>query len=337
MKKHPITLKDIARDLNLSPSTVSRAMSNNPAISEETRRLVQQYAEKHRYKPNLLAMKLRTNHNNTIGVIIPEIIHFFFSTVLAGVQDEAESRNYNLLFCHSNEDYMREVRSMETLMDARVCGIIVSQSKTTKDFSHFQEAIDNGTHLVFFDRMCTGINTDRVVVDDYAGAFHAVDYLISTGCRRIAFLGADFSLPIANNRRLGYEDALKKHKLPVSADLIRVCDTVNLTRTVIPEIMTIENRPDAIFCINDEVASYCVPILKEMGFTIPEDVSVCGFTNSYITEVTDPQLTTVDQHGYDMGREAAKLLIDRVEGKETKQGIVSKLIKTQLVVRKSTR
>jgi len=332
-----ITLKDIAKALNLSPSTVSRAMRDHPAISESTRALVQAYAEAHRYKPNTLAMQLRTNRNTTIGVIVPEIVHYFFSTVLAGIQQEAESEGYNLLFCHSNEDYDREVRSVETLLDSRVCGIIVSQSKTTEKFDHFQDIIDKNVHLVFFDRICTGINTDKVVVDDYAGAFNAVEHLIQTGCRRIAFLGATSTMPISNNRRMGYEDALRKFKLPVESRMKRICDTVELARTVVPELLQLDPMPDAFFCINDEVASYCIKIVKAAGYRIPDDISVCGFTNSYLTEVTDPTLTSVDQHGFEMGQTAARLLINRIEGRETKEGVVSRLIKTELVVRGSTR
>ena len=331
-----ITLKDIAKALNLSPSTVYRAMKNHPAISAGTRKLVQAYAEEHKYKPNTLAMQLRTNKNNTIGVIVPEIVHYFFSTVLSGIQHEAESEGYNLLFCHSNEDYGREVRSVATLLDARVCGILASQSKSTEKFDHFQEIIDNDVHLVFFDRICTGINTDKVVVDDYAGAFHAVEHLIESGCSRIAFLGSTPAMPIANNRRMGYEDALRKHKLPIEKCMSRICDTIELAREVIPEMLQIDPAPDAFFCINDEVAAYCMQIAKMAGFKIPDDISVCGFTNSYITEVTEPTLTTVDQHGFEMGKVAARLLINRIEGKETKQGVVSRLIKTELVIKNST-
>ncbi len=332
-----ITLKDIAKALNLSPSTVSRAMKKHPAISEETRKLVQDYASEHKYKPNTLALQLRTNRNNTIGVIVPEIVHYFFSTVLSGIQQEAESEGYNLLFCHSNEDYEREVRSVETLLNARVCGILASQSKTTVQFDHFREIIDNGVRLVFFDRICTGINTDKVVVDDYAGAFHAVEHLIHTGCRRIALLGGTPSMPIANNRRMGYEDALRKYKLPVESRMNSICDTVELAQTVVPELLRLHPAPDAFFCINDEVASYCLRIVKTAGYRIPDDISVCGFTNSYLTEVTDPTLTSVDQHGFEMGRTGARLLINRIEGKETKQGVVNRLIRTDLVVKGSTR
>lgn len=337
MDKRQITLKDIARALRLSPSTVSRALRNHPAISQETKALVQDYAVKHKYKPNTLALQLRTNRNNTIGVIVPEIVHYFFSTVLAGIQEEAEKENYNLIICQSNENYDREVKSVETLLDARVRGILASQSKSTEKFSHFQEIIDNGTHLVFFDRICTGINTDKVVIDDYAGAYNAVDHLIGSGCTRIAFLGSNPHLPIANNRRMGYEDALRKHGIPVDKSLMQVCDTIELARETVPAMLETDPVPDAFFCINDEVASYCLQICKTAGYRIPQDISVCGFTNSYITEVTDPTLTSVDQHGFEMGKTAARLLINRIKGIEKKTGIVSKVIKTRLVVRNSTR
>ena len=337
MSKQYITLKDIAKALNLSASTVSRAMRNNPAISVETRELVQKFAKEHKYKPNVLAMQLRTQRNTTIGVIVPEIVHYFFSTVLAGIQAEVEKENYNLLICQSNEDYLKEIKSVETLLDARVSGILVSQSKTTKTFNHFQDAIDNNVDLVFFDRICTGINTDKVVVDDYEGAFQAVDYLASTGCTRIAFLGSEADMPISNNRRMGYESALRKNKLEIDKSLIRECDTHTIAKTMVPDMLAADIVPDAFFCINDEVAAYCQQLVKAAGFRVPEDISICGFTNSYFAEVTEPTLTSVDQYGFKIGTQAARLLIDRIEGRETKKGVVSKLIKTELVVRNSTR
>lgn len=337
MDKRQITLKDIAKALNLSPSTVSRAMKDHPAISEETRRIVKSYASAHKYKPNTLAMQLRTNRNNTLGVIVPAIVHYFFSTVLAGIQDEAEAEGYNLIFCHSDERQEREVKSVQTLLDARVCGVLASLSKTTVDSRHFQELLDNNVQLVFFDRICADLNTDKVVVDDYAGAFKAVEHLVLSGCKRIAYLGASRNLPINNNRRLGYEDALKKHKIAVDSELIKVCDVSELVKEIVPPLFDTPNPPDALFCINDEVAAYCLDELRKLQLRVPEDVSVCGFTNSYITEVTNPKLTTVDQHGYEMGKIATRLLINRIEGRETKSGVVNKLVKTELVIRDSTR
>ena len=312
-------------------------MSNNPAISVETRKLVQKFAKEQKYKPNVLAMQLRTKRNTTIGVIVPQIVHYFFSTVLAGIQEEAEKENYNLLICQSSEDYVKEIKSVETLLDARVSGILASQSKTTKEYGHFQDIIDNNVDLVFFDRICTGINTDKVVVDDYEGAFKAVDYMVSTGCKKIAFLGSDVDMPISNNRRMGYESALRKNKIEIDKSFIKECDTHSIAQTMVPDMLTAENVPDAFFCINDEVAAYCLQLVKAAGFRVPEDISICGFTNGYLTEVTDPTLTSVDQHGFKIGVQAARLLIDRIEGRETKKGVVNKLIKTELVVRNSTR
>ncbi|MDR0421605.1 MAG: LacI family transcriptional regulator [Proteiniphilum sp.] len=332
-----ITLKDIARALGLSPSTVSRAMKDHPSISEKTKSLVREYAEKHRYKPNILAMQLRTNRNNTIGVIVPEVVHYFFSTVLSGILEETESKGYKLLFSCSQENCRREAKCVETLLNARVCGILISQSKETQEYAHFREILDNNIRLVFFDRICTGINTDRVVVDDYAGAFRAVEHLIATGCRQIAFLGSRPSMPIADNRRMGYEDALRRHHLPVRKEMCRVCDTVGLAAEIIPEMLQMNPPPDAFFCINDEVAASCMRIVKSAGFRVPEDISVCGFTNSNFAAMTDPALTTVDQHGRRMGKAAARLLINRIEGKETGTGIISRLIRTELIVRDSTR
>ena len=337
MSKQYITLKDIAKALNLSASTVSRAMNNNPAISMETRKLVQKFAKEKKYKSNVLAMQLRTKRNTTIGVIVPQIVHYFFSTVLAGIQEEAEKENYNLLICQSNEDYEKEIKSVETLLDVRVSGILASQSKTTKEYGHFQDIIDNNVDLVFFDRICTGINTDKVVVDDYEGAFNAVDYMVSRGCKKIAFLGSNADMPISNNRRMGYEGALRKNKIIIDKSFIKECDTHSIAQTMVPDMLAAENVPDAFFCINDEVAAYCLQLVKAAGFRVPEDISICGFTNGYITEVTDPTLTSVDQHGFKIGVQAARLLIDRIEGRETKKGVVSKLIKTELVVRNSTR
>lgn len=335
--KKQITLKDIAKALNLSPSTVSRSLKDHPGISADTKEIVQEYARKYKYKPNALALSLRTKKSNTIGVIIPEIVHYFFSSVLSGIEEEAEKSNYKVLFCQSNEDYEREIICTETLLSASVCGVLVSVSKSTTQFQHFQEIIDNNIPMVFFDRICTGINTDKVVVDDYTGAFNAVEYLINTNCKRIVLLGGNPILALSNNRRMGYEDALRKHKIPVDKNLMFVCDTIALAQEIIPEILQQENRPDAFFAINDEVAAACINIVNSFGLKIPDDISICGFTNNYISQFTSPNLTSVDQRGFEIGSTAARLLINRLKGIENKEGIVSRVIKTKLVVRDSTR
>lgn len=332
-----ITLKDIAKALDLSPSTVSRSLKDHPGISAATKEMVQEYAREHKYKPNALALSLRTKKSNTIGVIIPEIVHYFFSSVLSGIEEEAEKSNYKVLFCQSNENYEREIICTQTLLSASVCGVLVSVSKSTTQFQHFQEIIDSNIPMVFFDRICTGINTDKVVVDDYTGAFNAVEYLINTNCKRIVLLGGNPILALSNNRRMGYEDALRKHKIPVSKNLMFICDTIALAQEIIPEILRQENRPDAFFAINDEVGAACINIVNSFGLKIPDDISICGFTNNYISQFTSPNLTSVDQRGFEVGSTAARLLINRLKGIENKEGIVSRVIKTKLVVKDSTR
>lgn len=337
MKKRQITIKDIARALNISPSTVSRSLADHPDISEETKQLVKAFAREHKYKPNALALSLRTNNTKTIGVILPEIVHFFFSSVLSGIEDEAEKEGYRVIICQSNENYEKEVKGARALLEARACGVLASVAKTTKTYDHFQEIIDGDIPMVFFDRICSGILTDRVVVDDYAGVCSAVEYLIRTGCRRIAFFGSPSNLAISNNRRMGYEDALRRHKIPVDKNLIRMCDNFAEAVRITPELLALPEPPDAFFAVNDETAIGIMNVVKSKGLKIPAEVSICGFTNNSLAEVSDPLLTSVDQHGYELGATAMRLLIDRIKGVGNSEGIVSRIIKTNLVVRESTR
>nr|WP_280743070.1 MULTISPECIES: LacI family DNA-binding transcriptional regulator [unclassified Parabacteroides] len=337
MKKRQLTIKDIAKALNISASTVSRSLSDHPDISQETKDIVVAYAKKNKYKPNVLASSLRTQNNKMIGVIIPEIVHYFFSTVLSGIEDEAEKEGYRVIISQSNEDYEKEVKGVQTFQEARVCGVLVSVSKKTHQYDHFQELIDNEIPVVFFDRICTGILTDRVVVDDYAGAYTAVEHLITTGCKRIAFFGSPSNLPISNNRRMGYEDALRKNGLEVDKSIMKICDNYQEALTVTPELLSLPNPPDAFFAVNDETAIAIMNIVKSKGLKIPDDVSVCGFTNSSLTEICDPPLTSVDQHCYELGASAMKLLLNRIQSGTNDTQLNNKIIKTNLVVRKTTR
>lgn len=337
MKKRQITIKDIAKALNISASTVSRSLADHPDISRETKKLVNAFAKEHKYKPNALALSLRTNNTKTIGVIIPQIVHFFFSSVLSGIEDEAEKGGYRVIICQSNENYEKEVKGAEALLEARVCGVLASVAKTTKIYNHFQELIDSYIPLVFFDRICTGILTDRVVVDDYNGVCSAVEHLIRTGCRRIAFFGSPSHLAISNNRRMGYEDALRKQGLPVDKALIKICDNYTDALQLTPELLSLPEPPDAFFAVNDETAMGILNIAKAQGLKIPEQISICGFTNSTLGEVSDPLLSSVDQHGYEMGATAMRLLLERLNGVREGENIVSKIIRTNLVVRETTR
>lgn len=334
MNKPQITIKDIAKALNVSPSTVSRALKNNPDISKETRDLVHAYAREHHYKPNVLAVNLRASRSNTIGIIVPQLVHHFFSCVLSGIEKAATAAGYNILVAQSNESYEQEVRIVHAFLAARVCGVIASLAKETPRYDHYQELLNNDIPIVFYDRICTGLKTGRVVVDDYAGSFAAVEYMIRTGCRHIFFYGASPHLEITKNRRNGYIDAMRKHKMPVDESMVLLCDTWERAVDITPGLLEKEDRPDGFFAINDETASGILYACKLAGMKVPEEVSICGFTNSIIAQSTDPKLTTVEQHGEEVGSSAFQILKGRLEGEEKN---CNKIIRTNLVIRGTTR
>lgn len=337
MNKPQITIKDIAKALGVSPSTVSRALKNNLDISQDTRKLVNNYAREHNYKPNALALNLRTSRSNTIGIIIPQLVHHFFSSVLSGIEKVATQAGYNILVAQSNEEYEKEVKIVNSFLAARVCGVIASLAKDTTNSSHFKELLENDIPVVFYDRICTDINTERVVVDNYAGAFSAVEYMIQTGCKRIFFYSAPLHLEISKNRRNGYLDALRKYDIPVSDEMIHICDTRERAIAITPEVLSATDKPDAFFAINDETASGILYACKRMGVRVPEEVSICGFTDGVIAQSTDPKLTSVEQRGNEVGESAINLLIEKLESDTKNKKLSNRIIRTNLVVRGTTR
>jgi len=336
MRKPQITIKDIGRALNISPSTVSRALKNHPDISQNTKDAVNKYAKDFNYKPNSMALNLRMSKNNTIGVIVPEINNYFFSSILSGIEQVANEDDFNVILCQSSENYEKEVRDTEALIAARVSGVLASLSKHTTNYDHFQEIIDSDIPLVFFDRICIGIATDRVVVDDYAGAFAAVEYMIQSGCKRIAFYSSPFHLEISKNRKNGYMDALRKYGLTVDDTLIKVCDTREEAIIITPEILDKPNRPDGFFAINDHCAAGILYAVKLAKLKIPDDISIFGFSDGELAKACDPMLSTVEQHGYEMGKHAAKLLLDKING-TTHGQYTNKMVRTNLIIRGTTR
>lgn len=336
MSKPQITIKDIARALGVSPSTVSRALKDNPDISQETRDAIHKYAREHNYQPNVLALNLRTSRSNTIGVIVPQLVHHFFSCVLSGIEKLAAEAGYNILVAQSEEKYENEVRIVHSFLAARVCGVIASLAKDTSQYDHYQKLLDNNIPIVFYDRICTGIQTERVVVDDYAGSFAAVEYMIQTGCKRIYFYSAAPHLEISKNRRNGYLDAMKKYKIPVDESMIKLCDNREQAIAITPDLLETKNHPDGFFAINDETASGILYSCKLVGLKVPEEVSICGFTDGAIAQSTDPKLTTVEQHGEEVGKSAIHLLVDKIEGKAA-SGSMNRIVKTNLVVRGTTK
>jgi DNA-binding LacI/PurR family transcriptional regulator len=256
---------------------------------------------------------------------------------VSGIEEEASNRGYSIIVAQSKEQFDREVKICDNFIRSRVCGVIVSQAKNTKQYDHFIRVINNEMPLVFFDRICTGVNASRVVIDDYHGAFTATKYLIDTGCKRIAFCGSSLHLEIVKNRMNGYKDALRLHEMDVNNDFILECDSRELAEQMIPEIMQREDRPDAFFCINDDTAVGVVHVVKRLGLSIPEDVSICGFTNGERALACDPMLTTMDQRGNEIGHQAANILINKVEGITPLNRVEKQVVRTNLVVRGTTK
>lgn len=333
-------MKDIARELNVSIATVSRALKNSSRISEEQRERIQQYARDHNFTPNFLAESLRNTRVKPIkmiGVIIPEFTHYYFSSVLSGIEEEASSLGYAVMVAQSQERYEREVKICESFYEHKVSGIIVSQAKDTQRYDHFQKLIDHNIPLVFYDRISTGVNASRVVVDDYMGAFTAVSHLIETGCRRIAFYGSPMNMEISKNRFNGYKDALLKNKLVVNENFIRICDNRADAEMITPDILNQEVIPDAFFAVNDDTAIGILYTAKRMGYRVPDDISVCGFTNGQRAIACDPMLTTVEQRGKRVGEEAVNILVSHIEGTIPKNKVERRVVRTRLVLRGTTR
>ena len=341
MNENPnITMKDIARELGVSVATVSRALKDSPRISEAQRERIKAYAREHNFYPNTLAESLRHSRvapNRVIGVIVPQIAHYYFSTILSGIEEQANVRGYRIMVAQSDERYERERRICESFQQSRVCGIIVSQAKDTRDHAHFQRLLNSGVPLVFYDRICTGINTNRVVVDDYMGAFTAVTHLIETGCKRIAFYGSPMQLEISKNRYNGYYDAIVKHGMKIDESLHFLCDNRADAEALTPEVLSREDRPDAFFAVNDDTAIGILYTAKRMGLNVPRDVSICGFTNGERAIACDPMLTTVEQRGHMVGEEAVDILVNHVEGITPMDKVIKKVVRTRLVVRGTTR
>ena len=336
----PITMKDIAQALGVSVATVSRALKDNPRISKEQREKIQAYAREHHFYPNVIAESLRNSRVKPlkiIGVIVPQLSHFYFSSILSGIEEEATTHGYRIMVAQSNERYEREVRICQDFYKNRVCGVIVSQAKDTVKYEHFKKLIDHHMPLVFYDRICTGINCSRVVVDDYMGAYNAVTHLINTGCRRIACYSSPMTLEISKNRYNGYCDALLKNGLKINENFLRICDNREDAEELTPELLQQEEIPDAFFAVNDDTAVGILYAAKHMGYRIPEDISICGFTNGDRSKACEPMLTTVEQRGVRVGEEAANILISKVEGLLPPDKVEKRIVRTKLIIRGTTR
>lgn len=338
--KQKITLKKIAKEFDVSISTVSKALKDSHEISVEVKEKIKAFAHQNNYKPNSLALNLRNQKTKTIGVILPEIVHHFFTKVITGIEQLANERGYNVMICLSNESYEKEILNLEMLANGVVDGIILSISKETEerdDYRHFNDLIRNGIPLVMFDRVVDKIECNKVVADDMGGAFQATEHLIQNGCSKIVLITTPDYVVVGNERKLGYAKALEEYKVPVRKELVMKVEHESQIEEALKNLILSNNPPDGIFAVNEVYAAIAMRICAENGLNVPEDIEVIGFTDGVISEFTSPPLTTVAQHGRHMGRKALELLLDEIESQEPEYEYKTALIKTDLKIRSSTK
>jgi LacI family transcriptional regulator len=337
MKEGHATIRDIALKLDISISTVSRAIRNMPEVNPKTKREVLAMAKKLKYEPNVVAQSLRNSKTLTLGVIVPDLVPHFFASSISGMQNIASKKGYNIVICQSNETFDTEVKNIQTLISSRVDGLLISVSGETCNYDHFHSLYSRGIPLVFFDRVCEEINTTKIIVDDHNGAFKAAEHLILEGCKKIAFLSGPQHLSISKNRLQGYKEALQKYNIPLDEKLIFVTDlSEEDNRRQIKALLNLSSRPDGIIAINDPVAIQALYILQENGIHIPEEIALVGFTNEPASALVEPSLTTLSQPSFEIGQIAVQHILNQINNPESfiPQTII---LNTDLIVRKSSR
>jgi LacI family transcriptional regulator len=338
MENGKITIHDIAKELNIDSSTVSRALSNNPRVKQKTKDRVLEKANELGYQRNLLASSLRNNKTNTIGVIVPRISRHFFSSAIAGIEETAYEAGFNVIICQSLEQLNREQKIANTLSANRVDGVLISVSMETTDSDYLQIFKKNGTPLVFFDRHCDIPGNSNVIIDDFQGGFEATEHLILQGCKKIAHFSGPQELEIYKNRFKGYKSALEKHNIKLDDNLVipsklMELDGIESAKKLLSQPISI----DGIFSSNDTAAISALQYLKGEGIKIPEDIAIVGFSNEPISSVIEPSLTTIDQPGFEMGKIAANLLLSQINNKPVKIVAETIILKPFLIKRNSSK
>ena len=346
--KPKMTLKRMAKELDVSISTVSKALHNDKNISQETRDKVQAFAKFYNYRPNSIALSLKQKKTRTIGLIIPEIVHHFFAKVMSGIEEVVNERGYNLIIGVSNESFDKEVINMEILINSNIDGFIMSLSKETLrkgDYHHLNETISQGIPIVLFDRVVDEIPCDRVIVDDQLGAYNAVTHLLETGCKNIMLITTEDYITIGRLRTEGYLEALRDHNIPIREELIHKTDDLgdedqeqaNLEQAV-NDRLDAHPEIDAIFAVNEIYAITALNTVRKRGIEVPEKFSVISFSDGLLSRHARPALTTISQHGQEMGKETAQLLIEKLENEDhSPESRETKVIKTSLVERDTTK
>jgi LacI family transcriptional regulator len=334
------TLKQIAKELDVSVSTVSKALNDSPEISEQTKTRIKEYAKLKNYKPNVIGLNLKNRKTKTIGVIIPNILDSFFAKVFSGIEKVADAKGYNVIMCISNESLEKEVRIIDMLSNGTIDGFILSiseEAQKLKEYNHLKDVINEGTPIVMFDRIVDEVACDKVIVDDFDSALNATQHLINTGCKNIALFSSVDNLSVGKLRAEGYLQALKNNNIIINPNLIIRTDSESDLKNKIETVFD-TNKIDGIFAVveNDSVAA--LRISQKKGYKVPEEVSIIGFADGILaSRRLSPSLSTLSQYGVEIGEAAAKLMIDRLESKEENLPYETVIIKTELRERESTR
>jgi len=343
MGKKKTTISDIAKVLNVTPSTVSRALRNHPRISDATKKAVWELVEKMNYQPNNIATALRKGKSNIIGVIVPTSDRQFFASIIRGIEEVVRGKGYNLIICQSDEQAHKEQKNIDALLRIQVDGIIASVAKETRDYTYFEKINDLNVPLVLFDRVGENINASTIVSDDFNGAYKAVTHLIEQGCTQIAHFAGQQHIKIYQDRLNGYLHALKEHNIKRDNDLIIENDLINDTDLVLNtgygmtyELFSKTVKPDAIFSSSDFAALGAIKVLKEKKISIPEEVALVGYSNDFSSSVVEPGLTTLDQQPKLMGNHAAELFLEQIESDEIPYTPKRKVLDPKLMIRSSS-
>jgi LacI family transcriptional regulator len=337
--KSKATLKEIAKELGVSISTVSKALNGSPEISEPTKQRVKEYAKLKNYKPNVIGLSLKNRRTKTIGVIIPNILNSFFAKVFTGIEKVADEKGYNIITCISNESIEKEINALEMLSNGTIDGFILSiseESQKLQKFGHFNSIINEGTPIVMFDRISDEVNCDKVIVDDFESAVNATEHLIKTGCRRIALFSTIDNLSVGKLRAKGFYKAIENKGVAVDQNLIILTEN-NEDFDAKTKNFFDKNKVDAVFALDEHAAVSAIKLGIKNGLKIPEELSVIGFADGVWSRRMTPSLSTVSQHGPEIGEVAAKMLIDKLERKEEDLAFKTTVIKTELRQRDSTR
>jgi LacI family transcriptional regulator len=338
IREKEVTIYDIAKKLNISIATVSRALKDDPVVSKKTKKRIAELAEEMGYRSNHFARNLRNQTTNTIGVIVPRLNSYFMSTVIAGIENVANHEGYNLIISQSSESFEKEMASAKTMFNNRVDGLLVSLAYDTEDLNHFDSFFKRRIPLIFFDRVVEHENCTNILIDNRRAAYEATTHLIKQGCKRIVHITATPKRNVYVDRLQGYKHALIDHDIPFTDEYVIISNLSQEDGMIAADkILQMNPLPDGVFVANDNCAVGCILALKQAGIRIPEDVAFVGFNNDPVSKVIEPNLTTINYPGYEMGQVAARNLINHVNAKATMRSANTIILRSELIIRDSSK